>query len=411
MKLLILGVHQSHVKAYAGGYVRLREFLKRIPPDIDYKIVDISPSIYEDVVGKDKIILLESPYIVKLLLAKLFPLGVLFERIWTIVTVYRTVKEYIHNEKSLLYVPTAELLHLYLPAIMLKKEFPKTKLVFDILNFEVLNENILSLIKRFHKTFNLITSIEMSFVHYFTYIITKKTINDIDYIFTVSPQLIKTIKSIYKKETIDYTPSGVNISSNILRNTNKKYQGVYIGRITEQKGIFNLLETWAKVVEKESKAKLAIAGIINPELTSLVNEKINHLKLSRNIEVFESISEKKKFDIISKGEIFLHLANYEPLFPVIGILEGLSYGLPCIVFDMPVLRLEVDKMENNNFIFVVKNGNIEKVSEIVVNYINYAKRKKSAVFVNARNYASKFNWTEISKKEFKIIRDLIKEKS
>jgi len=409
MEILIIGTHQTYLKSYAGGYVRLREFIKRFPSEFNYKVIDVRPSIYEDIVEKDKLILFNNPRIVKLLLTLFFPLGVLCERVWMGFSIYKLAKKNIKNGKALIYVPIGDLLHLYIPAIILKKEFPQSKLLIDILNFGVIEKNIFQLTNKLKKNSNLFTSFILATFYLITFFIIKNTIKKVDFVFTVSKDLITEIKKIYPKNTIDYTPSGVSVNVRIPKKTKKKYLGVYVGRVTEQKGIYNLLEVWREVVKEKPEAKLAIAGFMDIETSGIIKSRIEKFGLEKNIVIFGAVTEEDKYKILSESEIFLHLANCEPLFPVIGILEGLISGLPCVVFDMPVLKAEVSKTIKNNFVFVISNGNIQEASKVIVEYDSYPKSKKIVISNKAKQFASKFDWNEIANKEFLVIKNLIKQ--
>jgi len=265
MDILIIAAHQTYLKDYAGGYVRLKELLKRIPADLDYKIIDVSPSIYEDIVKKERLLLFDIPLFIKFFIRFCFPLGVLFERLWMSFVIYKLARGNMRNKNTLIYVPLGELPHLYLPAVFLKRRFSQSKLIVDILNFGVVKDNIFQLTKRFNKNSNLIISFGLALFYQIHFLILKNTIAEVDYIFTVSKELIAEIKKIYPNSTIDYTPSGINVPVVINKKIKKKYLGVYVGRVTEQKGIYNLLEIWMKVVKEDPKAKLAIAGFMDLE--------------------------------------------------------------------------------------------------------------------------------------------------
>lgn len=405
--ILVIGMHQTYLKTYAGGYVRLKEFLKNFPKDFDYKLIDVSPTIYEDVIDKEKLILLKSPTSINFFLSLFFPLGVLLERIWMSFAIYAELKKHIEKEGSLIYVPIGELPHLYIPAIYLKRNYPGTKLVVDILNFRVINEGLIKLIKKLRKTDTLFNSFALGVVYYCMYMVIKKTVNEADYVFTVSKDLVKEIKKVYLKNTISFTPSGVDPNPSIPHKTKKKYLGVYVGRVTEQKGIYNLINVWKKIVKVKRNAKLAIAGFVDPYTESAIKKLVKDNHLEANIDVFGPVSEQKKYKIISEGKMFLHLANYEPLFPVIGILEGMICGLPCLVFDMPVLKDEVTTKIKNVFVFVAENGNLDEAAKKVLDYDRYVKNKKNKISFLSKQFAKKFDWKEISNVEVKVIRDLL----
>lgn len=407
-KVYIVGIHQTYAKTYAGGYVRLREFLKNIPNDLEYNLIDNHPTIYDDIVKQENIISITSPKFVYYLIKKIFPIGVFAERIWSGFALYNILKKQNDIETALIYVPIGELLHLYLPAILLKRKMPNITLVIDILNFEIIKESFLSLIRRFRRSSSLLISFALAFVHYFSFKVTKNTINDVNFIFTVSPELIKVIREVYRKNTIDYTPSGVNIDNVEASKSKKKYLGVYMGRVTEQKGVYNLLSVWSQVIIKKPNAILAIAGLIGPDDNDHVRKIINESNMENNIKLLGTVTEKEKYQLLAESEIFIHLANYEPLFPVIGILEGLALGLPVIVFDMDVLNQERKKIKNNDFIYIVENNNIQKAANAVIKISALEEKKRVIIAKNAIRYSKQFDWKEIAKKEFVVVQRLAK---
>jgi glycosyltransferase involved in cell wall biosynthesis len=407
MNILIVGVHQTYLKAYAGGYVRLREFLKRMPREFDYKLIDINPSIYRDIADSRITLLFNNLKFVQIILKIFFPLGVVCEWIWVGLSVHRILKSNINNGEVLIYLPFDHL-HLYLPAILLKKKYPQIKVLVDILNFKVVKENIFQITKKQNKNSNIVISFFLAILYKTVYIIFKNTINNVDYVFGVSRDQVNEIKKIYKRNTIDYTPSGVSIDCPITKDIKGKYLGVYMGRVTEQKGIYNLLKVWKEVIKNKPDVRLAIMGPIDSDTRKNVERQINNCELKNNIEIFGPVSEEKKVRILSESQIFLHLANFEPLFPVIGILEGLACGLPCLVFEMPVLSAEVDKNLRNKTIFVVNNGDIKGAAKSILEFDDYSEAKKNKISIQAKKFASKFDWNIISNKEFNVIRRLIR---
>lgn len=405
-KVFIIGIHQSHAKAYAGGYIRLREFLRHIPSIMDYTVIDIAPTIYGDIIDKKRIVTFPVPPIIKFFLKIIFPLGVFSERIWVAFVLYNFLKKKLQKEDVVVYVPIAEFIHLYLPPVILRQQFTKLRLVIDILNFYVYENGFVSVFKDFRKKAGILMGAVLAFLHYFSFQITKKTINIVDYIFSVSPELVKEINKIYFHKTINFTPSGVSVPKNIQISKRKKYTGVYIGRVTEQKGIFNLLKVWQELIKHLPKAKLAIAGLITPDIDESLQKRIKEYRLENNVIILGKVSEKEKFEIISSSEIFLHLANYEPLFPVIGILEGCAMGLPVIVYDMPVVASQ-NTLTKEKSLFVVQNGEYKQVVKTFIKIYSLSSQQKSTLSKKAKAYAAQYNWKKISQKEWKIVADFV----
>jgi glycosyltransferase involved in cell wall biosynthesis len=239
---------------------------------------------------------------------------------------------------------------------------------------------------------------------FFSYHLNKWTIGHADYVFTVSNALVTKIKKDYKKDTINYTPSGVENDFPIPQGVEKKYLGVFIGRMTMEKGIFEVLHTWADVMKQLPQAQLALAGYADTTMKKTLETEIEKLGLKQHITYFGDVTEEKKKELLSQSHLFLHLARLEPLFPVITILEGFSFGLPAILYDMPVLQETVKELDlPTNCMYTVENGSAVKAAESIVLYTKLSKEEQSQLQRNAKAFADKFDWNTIAHKEFSVI--------
>lgn len=404
-EVLILGWHQVYLSSNAGGYVRLREFLKRVPKTLNITLLDNRPTIYRDIVPEKAIITYSTPQLVNKVRPIFFLFWLFLETIASGFVIYTVAKRIISDKKiNVIYVPIGEFPQLYIPGLFLKYRFPDIKLVVDILNYEIPDSSPSKFFsKLMQNRMGIFRSSITLGMFYLGYWITNATMKYIDYIFTVSPDLVKKIKKSYKKNSIDFTPSGVDNNFSLKKVRNKIYTGVYLGRITTQKGIFELLSVWEEVVKQKNDAKLAIMGSIDDKHKEALIHEIKKKKLQKQIDIFYNVSEKQKRDILSKSHLFLHLAVYEPLFPVIGILEGLSFGLPVIVYDMPVISSQKKELLQHRGIKIIKNLDTKKVAETVISYLKLDTVSKEKLATSAKKYANYYDWNSIAEKEFRVI--------
>ncbi len=408
--VLILSWHQVYLSSNAGGYIRLKEFLKRIPKPLSFLLIDNSPTIYKDIVPSANLVTYDTPGFLKKLRQYAFLPWLLLETIFAGVIIYRNSKKLIESKKiKIVYVPIGEFHQLYIPGVFLKRKFPHIKLVVDILNYELPESDWFSYFKKLQKSgVGLLRSFITIIMFSIGYFLTNITLPATDYIFTVSPELVKKIKKAYKKNTIDFTPSGVDTKRAVVAKK-KKYLGVYIGRITTQKGIMELIATWTEVVRKKKDAILAIAGHADETLLINLKKEIKKKKLTNNIKFFGQVTEKEKFGLLSESEMFLHLARYEPLFPVIGILEGLASGLYTIVYNMPVVSSQKKQLQKEESLAIVENGNIEEVTKQILSFSSLQTAKKQKIDKAARKFAKFYDWDIIAKKEFNVITKLARQ--
>jgi glycosyltransferase involved in cell wall biosynthesis len=410
--ILILAWHQTYLSSYAGGHIRLKEFLKRFPKSFRYLLLDNEPTIYDDTIPKSNIVIYSTPLFLNKFKKYLFLFWFLFEQLFTGREIYKYASKLIEQHKiSVVYLPMGEVLHLYIPAILLKRKFPHIRLVVDILNYEIPEKSSIAFFKKLYKNnLGFIRSFMTVVIYYLGHVTIDKTINHCDYVFTVSQELVTVLKKVYKKNTIDYTPSGVN-KPNIVKIETKKYLGVYMGRLSTTKGITDLLAVWEEMIQYNAKAKLAIAGSCDEIFFNNLKIEIKNYGLQNNIDVFRNVDEKQKNKLLSSSQIFLHLSWYEPLFPVIGVLEALTFGLPIIHYQMPVVRSQLKKIadKDKNFIFVVDKGDILQAVQKIMQFDKFSGGEKKNISTNAKNYSKLYDWDVIADIEIKVLSKFVKD--
>lgn len=107
-------------------------------------------------------------------------------------------------------------------------------------------------------------------------------------------------------------------------NGNKKL--LYIGVLEERRNILFLLETFKKVVEKDSNYKLVLIGKGKAEYMSLCKTRIEELGLRDKIIYRESLEQKYMPSVYQSCDAFLLPTRYE-IFGMV-LLEAMYYKLP-----------------------------------------------------------------------------------
>jgi len=111
---------------------------------------------------------------------------------------------------------------------------------------------------------------------------------------------------------------------------------VYYGRLSREKGLFDIVKAWA-IVERKTSAKLLLIGRFEHE--SAKQKFVTLLKKYRieNIRYIGFISDRARlFNIVSKAGILLY-PSYRDSFSLT-VLESLALGLLVVAYDIPALR-------------------------------------------------------------------------
>jgi glycosyltransferase involved in cell wall biosynthesis len=154
----------------------------------------------------------------------------------------------------------------------------------------------------------------------------------------VNPLIRSQLKEIgFDEEKIFVNYNGVNLEKiRSIGRSEKKYDGVFLGRINYSKGVFDLVKTWSAVVKEHPKAKLAIIGRGDSKIEKILFTYASRLNLSQNIDFLGYLDEVKAFGILKSAKTFL-FPSYEEGFGI-AILEAMACGLPIVTYNLPAYK-------------------------------------------------------------------------
>ncbi|SRR5258706_5376352 len=216
-----------------------------------------------------------------------------------------------------------------------------------------------------------------------------------DHIFVVKPELKKyLIKKGFDESKLVVTGNGVEKDLILKAKDQKKYQsdGLFVGRINEAKGIYDLLRVLVLVKKELPKFNLAIMGGGDPQTIKMFIAKIKALKLKKDVNLLGYKKGQEKYDIIKSCKVFLFLSHTEsvPVAP----LEAVCSGKITLVYD-----LDAYKMYKNNEVIKFKQGDYQSVANKIIEIY------KKGDFTNKAGtlLLNKYDWKSISAIEFKYI--------
>jgi len=155
----------------------------------------------------------------------------------------------------------------------------------------------------------------------------------------VSPATTRLLLSVgFPKRRVTTVPCGVDLAAldAIARTTKeRRYAAATIMRVSAEKGIFALIDSWKLVVAANPSARLAvIGGGIDMEAAQA---RVRTLGLEDNVDFLGLILDTTRaFTTLRTAKVFLHPSFKENWAIAIG--EAMALGMPVIAFDLPELQ-------------------------------------------------------------------------
>lgn len=219
----------------------------------------------------------------------------------------------------------------FLPALFTKILFPKTIWLAGFYLFapHPLSQN--SPYQQNQKLKGLFYYLTQLPVYYLTKIFA-------DFVFVTSrPDVAKfpNKKVLVIKGGVDITdPQKYLKSKKIIPISKRKYDAVFIGRLHVQKGVLILIDIWKLVTDKIPNAQLAIIG--DGQLKRELTQKIQKLKLTKNIHLLGFMAAPQNYQIFKDSKIVVHPATYDS--GGMAAAQAMAWGLPGVSFDLESLK-------------------------------------------------------------------------
>jgi glycosyltransferase involved in cell wall biosynthesis len=177
----------------------------------------------------------------------------------------------------------------------------------------------------------------------------------------------------------------------------KLYDGIFVGRVSREKGVFDLVEIWKHIVMNNPESRLLIVGT-GPD-SSKMKELVETVHVSQ-IVLKGSCTDSEMYSLMKASKTFLFPSMFEGWGLAVG--EALACGLPIVCYDIPALREIFGGCES---VFFVPVGDIEMFAEDVEKILQDGDFDELGR--TSKKYAKRFAWERVALEDLQIIRNLI----
>lgn len=192
-------------------------------------------------------------------------------------------------------------------------------------------------------------------------------------------------KTLVDKEKIIVLYNAIILPKDFKKNVNSN-KILFLGRIGQRKGIYDLLVVFEKLIQKHQDIKLYIGGDGEVEkLQKIIKEK----RLNKNVEYIGWTSGKKKDQYLRESSIYI-LPSYNEGMPM-SVLEGMAYKNITISTNVGGIPKVINNMKNG---ILLKPGDIKSMYKYI-NMILEDDNLRKKLSINGRDTIEKnFNVNE-----------------
>jgi len=201
------------------------------------------------------------------------------------------------------------------------------------------------------------------------------------------------------KNIISVIPNGITTDYFYVNSSiDRKKEILFVGSLTQNKGVRFLLESFSQIHKKYPKFSLRIIGD-GPEEKFL--KKISKkLGLEENVTIHKSIPHNEIGSVMRKSYMFV-LPSFQEGFGVV-LLEALASGLPCIAFASGGVK---DVLGDGRGI-LVEPGNAKELTsamEVLINDYDLYK----ALIEKGQTFSRQYSWDSIAKRVVSVYEKIL----
>lgn len=186
------------------------------------------------------------------------------------------------------------------------------------------------------------------------------------------------------------------LSSGINKET--KPTLIYLGRLAKDKGIEDAINSFYLIYKERKDVSLWIVGKEEKEgYTQKLKTLTQRMKIDKIITFFGYVSEKKKFELLSRAWILVHPSIKEGW--GLTVIEAASCCTPAVGYNVAGL---CDSIVNGKTGLLVDTKNSEKMAKRILTVLGDHKLY-ARLCNNALGWSKKFSWEKSTNESLKVI--------
>lgn len=223
-----------------------------------------------------------------------------------------------------------------------------------------------------------------------------------DVVFASTPEIMDyLINRGFDRKKVVLTGFGVESDLIEKAEAGDKYDidALFVGRINETKGIFDMLKALEIIRKKYPDFQLAILGEGDARTKENFKKEIKRRALENNVKFLGYLDGGGKYNIIKSAKCFWFLSVSKSESFGVALLEAVSSGISAFAYDLP----QFSRIYQNREVDISPKGDYRLVAQKVIRLF------ESGDFSNERGklLLGKYSWEKMAEIEYHAIENLL----
>jgi glycosyltransferase involved in cell wall biosynthesis len=173
------------------------------------------------------------------------------------------------------------------------------------------------------------------------------------------------------------------------------YDGIFLGRLHPQKGLFDLVRIWRLVCDARPGSRLGVIGGGSDWWFAKLKQEIKDAGLDGCVDLLGFHQGAEKVRLLKAAGCFLMPSHYESFGQV--AVEAMASGLPVVAYDLPIYR-EIFPTG----MLKTPLDDVRAFADAVLAMLGDPARREAAV-AQAHARAAVFDWAAIAAQEMELV--------
>ena len=174
------------------------------------------------------------------------------------------------------------------------------------------------------------------------------------------------------------------------------FDGIYVGRHTAEKGIFDILRVWAACCRQNRALRLALVGPCTEDIRAQLGREISALGLTENVTIFGTVGEPEKWELYAKSRLCVFPSHVEG-WGIVPIEAHLA-GIPVVAYDLPAYE---ETIRHSVAASLVPDGDVEAMAGAILQRLAHPLAEAEVEAV--RGWSHQFTWARAVEREEELI--------